>query len=112
MQDEEDLIESVNTEFEKARKKKEECVQNLTKYNVDDRGINEQNTQLDDEIKNLQESLSAEYRKLEGEKTQYKQKLEQMSNNDRSVKKFEARISKVKQTIKTLEENIQSELSS
>lgn len=110
MEQEEELIANVNTEFESARQKKDECQQNLAKYNLNDREMGEKNEQINAEINDLQQSLSAEHKKLEAEKTKYKQKVGDVSDNERATKKIEARIAKVKQTIKTLEDNIKSEL--
>lgn len=112
MVQEEEFMQAVNTEFEGARRKKEEHVQQLVKYHMNDRESNEQNVQLTEEIKQLEQSISAEQRKLDREKNAYRQMIEQVSNSERCVKKLEARIEKIRKTIDTLEENIQQELTS
>lgn len=109
---EEEFIQAINGEFENARRKKDENEQQLAKYNVNDRELNEQNVQIDEEIKGLQELILVERRKLEAERMTYKQTMDQVSNFERNVKKLEARTDKIKKTISTLEESIQTELNS
>lgn len=109
---EEEFIENVNTEFENTRQKKEKTEQDLAKLNVNDGDMNEQNAQLNEEIENLQQAIILEQRKLEAEKTSFRRALDQVNNNERTVKKLEAKMAKVQETINTLEESIQSELNS
>ncbi|XP_031633548.1 structural maintenance of chromosomes protein 6 [Contarinia nasturtii] len=106
----EEFIKAVNAELEGTQRKIEENEQKLATFN--DQEINEQNAQLTEEIEQLRQKIADEQKKLEVEKTKYKQKIEQINNNDRNVKKLEAQTAKVQETIATLEENIQAELNS
>ncbi|XP_055325596.1 structural maintenance of chromosomes protein 6 [Sitodiplosis mosellana] len=109
---EEEFIQNVNTEFENARQKKDKTDQELAKLNVNDSDMNEQNAQLNGEIEQLQQSIVAEQRKLDAEKTNFRRANEQIEDNVRTVKKLEAKMAKVQETIATLEDSIQSELNS
>lgn len=112
MVNEEEFIQNVNTEYENTRKKKEHSDQELAKCNVNDNDMNEQNAQLNEEIQQLQQAIVTEQRKLDVEKTNYRRTMEQINDNERTVKKLGAKMAKVQETIATLEESIQSELSS
>lgn len=109
---EEEFIQSVNAEFENARKKKDNTEQELAKFNVNDSEMNAQNAKLNEEIQQMQQSIVVERSKLNDEKTKYKRTMEQINDNERAVKKLEVKMAKVQETIATLEENIQSELNS
>lgn len=112
MVQQEEFIENVNSQLKTALRKKDECEQNLAKFNINDREMNEQNAQLDEEIRQLQETQGNEQKKLDTQKKEYRRANEQVTDNERQFKKLEAKIGKVRQTITTLEENIQVELNS
>lgn len=112
MVNEEGFIQTANADYEKTQRKKQEYEKELAKCNVNDQEITAQNIQLDNEIKQLQQTMANDKTKLDAEKTKYRQSVEQVSDNERKVKKLETRVSKVQDTITTLEENIQSELNS
>lgn len=112
MVQQEEFIQAVNSEIETAQRKKDECDQQLTKYNVNDRELNEKNTELDEEIQQLQQKQSDEVKKLDIEKKEYRRIQQEALDNEREVKKLEAKLAKVQKTITTLEENIQAELNS
>lgn len=112
MVQQEEFIQAVNSELETTQRKKDECEKHLAKYNVDDRQMNERNAQLNEEIRQLQQTQSDEQKKFDAGKNEYRQAMEKVTDNERLVKKLEAKISKVQNTITTLEENIQAELNS
>lgn len=112
MVQQEEFIQAVNSELETTQRKKDECEKQLAKYNVDDRQMNERNAQLNEEIRQLQQTQSDEQKKFDAGKKEYRQAMEKVTDNERLVKKLEAKISKVQNTITTLEENIQAELNS
>lgn len=109
---EEEFIQNVNTEFENTRKKKEKTEEDLAKLNANDTDMSEQNAQLNGEIENLRQAIVEEQNKLDAEKTSYRRALDLANNNERTVKKLQAKMAKVQETINTLEESIQSELNS
>lgn len=108
----EEFIQAVNSEIETAQQKRDKCDQQLAKYNVNDRELNEKNTELNAEIQQLQQVQSDEQKKLDTQKKEYRRIQQDALDNERNVKKFEAKMEKVRRTIDTLEENIQAELNS
>lgn len=102
----------MNTNLEQAQQKKITCEENLAKCNVSDNEMTAQAAQLSEEIEQLQLTFAEEQQKMTAEKTKYKQALNQITENERKVKSFEARIANVQATIATLDENIQAETNS
>lgn len=102
----------MNTKLEQAQEKKIACEENLAKCNVSDNEMTEQAAQLSEEIEHLQLTFAEEQQKMNDEKAKYKQALSQITENERKVRSFEARMTNVQATIATLDENIQAETNS
>lgn len=107
---EEEFARAANSELENTRRKRETCEQKLAKINVNDQEFNQQNVQLNEEIRQLEQKLTNEKQTMTEGKQKYRQALEQQTNNDRNRKRVESKLAKTKETIRILEENIQSEL--
>lgn len=107
---EEEFARVVTSDLENTRRKRELCEQKLAKINVNDQQINEQNDQLNEEIRQLEQKLANEKQQMTGERQNYRQALEEVTKNEQNRKRAEAKLTKTKETIRILEENIKAEL--
>lgn len=106
---EEEFAQAANAEFEETRRKHAVCEQKLATLGSN-QAMTEQNAQLNDEIQQLEQRLANEKQQMNGEKQKYRQTNEQSAEIERKKKRIDARILKTRETIRILEENIQSEL--
>lgn len=82
----------------------------MAKINVNDQEYNQQNVQLNEEIQQLEQKLANDKQQMVEERQKYRQALDQVTNNERSRKQVETKMTRTKETIRILEDNIASEL--
>lgn len=110
MVDQETLIKDINTTHEESNGEKTKMEDQLRKWSDIER-IQQEIHEYRDALKALSTAFTAERERLIGEKNEWKRKNELVLEQEREVKKFDIRRSKVQTAIQNLKDTIRNEVS-